>query len=272
MVYSAGGGSVQGPLIQMLRRYFEEHAQRSPDDVDALPTISAADALAAMRALGITPPSRPDGRPLHRLPFDVTSARSRVTFAALCREVRTSLERTSTSGGREAGAAARAAALSRRAATGLTPRGASPLRLFEVPSHPAAAAATTAAAGQSPRLRRPATTGQSPLSPRAGGADRTSSPGAVEAPAVLQSELSPSCRRARRATVAHGHLAARGTGRLLCSSDTSLATLERRWQGEEMSASPRGRDGGSSVTRHGRRASQTVKALVDRRFLYLGEE
>ena len=91
LVYSAGSGAMHGPLILMLRTFFEQHAARGPDAEDSLPTISAADDLEAMRALGCLPATVSDDRPLHTLPFDVTS-RSRVTFAQLCREAQRALE------------------------------------------------------------------------------------------------------------------------------------------------------------------------------------
>tara|TARA_B110001452_G_scaffold47032_1_gene35962 strand:- start:595 stop:1719 length:1125 start_codon:yes stop_codon:yes gene_type:complete len=134
LVYSAAAAGsacaaadVQGPLILVLRRFFEqrarEHAghaaaatassssrasasvlataaatgtaaaatgtaaaasttgngaaegQNNGDDGgDSLPTISAADALEAMGALGIKPPPTPDGRLIHRFPFDLGSS------------------------------------------------------------------------------------------------------------------------------------------------------------------------------------------------------
>ena len=73
-----------GTLITVLHNFFEERAAGA----DA---IGAADAIEAMDALGVSPPKMADGRPLHQLPFDVTS-RSRVTFAQLCREVQRVLE------------------------------------------------------------------------------------------------------------------------------------------------------------------------------------
>lgn len=92
LVYSAGSGAMHGPLILMLRTFFEQHAARGPDAADNLPTVSAADALEAMRALGCLPATVSDDRPLLcTLPFDVTS-RSRVTFAQLCREAQRALE------------------------------------------------------------------------------------------------------------------------------------------------------------------------------------
>ena len=85
----------------MLRSFFDEHARSDAGTHEgthggthgahALPTLSAADALKAMRALGVSPPALPDGRPVHRLPFEVSSL-SRVTFAQLCRAVQRSLE------------------------------------------------------------------------------------------------------------------------------------------------------------------------------------
>ena len=84
LVYSAGNSVAHGALITVLRNFFEERAAGA----DA---IGAADAIEAMDALGVSPPRMADGRPLHQLPFDVTS-RSRVTFAQLCREVQRVLE------------------------------------------------------------------------------------------------------------------------------------------------------------------------------------
>ena len=97
LVYNSAGMAASGalrtqPLIVMLRAFFDYRTQPKSElqlSNDPLPTISATDALDAMRALGISPPTMPDGRPLHRFPFEVTG-RSRVTFAQLCRAVQVS--------------------------------------------------------------------------------------------------------------------------------------------------------------------------------------
>jgi len=107
LVYSArSGGDLPGPLILLLRDFFEQRAQlknfshgtrvyssshisRNSWPNDNLTTISVAAALEAMQALGVCPPSEGSNKLRHH-PFGVSC--KRVTFAQLCRKVQHSLE------------------------------------------------------------------------------------------------------------------------------------------------------------------------------------
>ena len=237
LVYSAHSGTMRGSIILVLRQWFDQHAAREVAAGDSfgrrsrergsvsdasLPTISAADALEALRALGISPPMLDDGRPLHRFPFDVTEERSRVTFAQLCKEVQRALEATIGAGHTEAA-----------------------YSVFDHRHSNAASAVVSAVARSSGDCSTPPLARQrSPLSPSSPFASPKSAR-VCEAPAVLQTTKTPSKASRLPATASEG---------------ASLQTLEQRWQS---AAPPQGRRGPSSLL---------ARALVDRRYIYLGGE
>ena len=246
LVYSARSGAMHGSILLVLRSWFEAHTAATDDE--CAPTISAADALEAMRALGISPPTMDDGRPLHRFPFDVTAERSRVTYARLCRAVQRALEA--------------AAASSRSGAAEGGPGAGRAISVFDHPTHPSARAAG------SPAHRESGETSPQPFSPAlrqrwrasGGGLGASSSSrgvgavgggggdggGTAEAPAVMLT---------RRPS---GRMGGRMSGRMpTVGSENNLEMLEKRWR----EARPVGRHGPSS---------RLVRALVEQRFLVLG--
>ena len=204
LVYSAGTQTLQGgPLILRLRSFFEEHAAKDfSDGPSSSGTISAADAMEAMRALGISPPARTDGRGIVRFPFEVSDG-TRVTYAKLCQEVLRALEAT---GGRRH-------------------------TVFE----------------QAPKVVRQTSSGGSSPSSRASQAE--------EAPAVLQSL--PSSKMIMPTVLSETALDALTSQYERQQTEPTTREAAQEWVERPLAHAP---------------PSRQVKALVDRRFLYLGRE
>ena len=232
LVYSAVAAPSRpyGPLILMLRTFFEDHARKykpasnaGSSPTDALPTIAAADALEAMRALGVSPPTMSNGRPLHAFPFDVTSQKSRVTFAQLCRAVQRSLEMR-TEANSDGGAPARSSD-----------------PVWGAMRDPSSPPRGTGAPLPLPLFARPQPT-----------------PRGDEAPAALLGR--PLRRRSNMSSAIKPS-----------TSDTSLETLEKRWQGPAEAAHVSASSGSlPSFRRAAPPASRQVRALVDQQYRFLG--